>query len=656
MDKKNTIIGVLLIVAAFYFMYDSAKKDAAVARAARQAAPARVEAPAGGAKSAVETHFQMAESSAKKSTKEEFCVIKNENLSVNFTNMGGSIANVEILKYADNQDSDKPFSFNSVRGAVPAMSLAMFDSYGELPCPFLKPFSLALKSGDTVSYEYVEPGLMRITRTYALISSGKNDFTKYTLVVKTKIDNISGKPLKLGEIYICLGAVPPTASDVYGSNLSFLMYNGGSHFARSSSFIDSSGFLGIGSSQARPFEKISVQDSIWGAVKNQFFAAVFTPEGAVSNAGFAIPLKTGYKTDDKYMKNSIAGFMGFNAGVIEAGKSWELAGTYYVGPKELDALASLGAGQEEVMNYGWFGFVSRPLSRLLVWINSWVGVVSPAWSWGWSIIILTLIVRLLLWPLTSVQIKSAQRMAKMQEPIKAIREKYKDDPKRVQQETMKIYSEYGINPLAGCLPILIQIPIFIGLYYMLQTSCEIRFAHFLWIKDLSLPDTLESVPSVFGIPLHILPLLNAFVTFVQMHLSPTPSTDKTQAMMFKLMPVILLVFFYTFPSGLVLYWLVQSLLGILQALVVRMGMDKVVLKKRTKPSFMQRMQMAMEQAQAVQEGRGEDFKKLPLKERLRIAAEDARKAREKLKSDRLKGTLYEKRKKNPGGRSTPKKR
>ena len=283
-------------------------------------------------------------------------------------------------------------------------------------------------------------------------------------------------------------------------------------------------------------------------------------------------------------------------------------------------------------------------------------MISPEWGWGWSIKILTLLVRLVLWPLTSIQIKSAQRMAKMQGPIKEIREKYKDDPKRIQQETMKIYSEYGINPLAGCLPILIQIPIFIGLYYMLQTSCEIRFAHFLWIKDLSLPDTIASCPSVFGIPLHVLPLINAAVTFIQMHITPTPSTDKTQAMMFKLMPVILLLFFYNFPSGLVLYWLVQSLLGILQSLIIRLGADRVKLQKRSKPGFMQRFQEAMEQAQAAQNQRGESFKKLPLREQLRIAREDALKAKRKKREDALKGTMYEKRKKNPGGRSTPKKR
>ena len=190
---------------------------------------------------------------------------------------------------------------------------------------------------------------------------------------------------------------------------------------------------------------------------------------------------------------------------------------------------------------------------------------------------------------------------------------------------------------------------------MLQTSCEIRFAHFLWIKDLARPDTIEALPSIFGIPLHLLPIINAVITCLQMHLMPSMA-DKMQSWMFKLMPFIMLVIFYTFPSGLVLYWTVQSLLGILQVLVVRMGAKKVVLKKREKPSFMQRMQEAMEQAQAAQQARGPEFEKLPLKERLRIAREDAAKARKKLKDERLKGTMYEPRKKNPGGRSTRPKR
>ncbi len=380
MDKKNTIIGVLLIIAAFYFMYDSTTKDAAVARA-RQAEAAKVAAMPESQKSAEQVRSAFPLKSTDANVKEQFCDLGNENISVKFTNKGGAIADVKVLKYADRQGSDAPFSFNDVSGAYPALSLAFFDPSGELPQPFLKPFRLEAKSGDTVSYEYVDAGKMRISRTYVLVKADKLEFTKYTIFAKTKIENLSDKPLSLREVYMCLGAVPPTESDVYGSNLAFLLYNGSAHFARSSSFIDSSGFLGIGATQARIFEKISAPDSTWGSVKNQFFAAVFTPEGKTSNAGFAIPLKTGFKTDNKYMKNSVAGFMGFAAESIAAGQSWEISGTYYVGPKELDTLASLGAGQEEVMNYGWFGFVSRPLSRLLVWINSWVETVSPDWSW-----------------------------------------------------------------------------------------------------------------------------------------------------------------------------------------------------------------------------------------------------------------------------------
>lgn len=158
-----------------------------------------------------------------------------------------------------------------------------------------------------------------------------------------------------------------------------------------------------------------------------------------------MPLSINLKDPNKYMRNAVAGFMGFEVDTLQPGQVWNLGGSYYVGPKELDRLYSLGGGQDAIMDYGWFGFVSRPLSRLMNWIYSWVSVVSPNWGWGWAIIILTVLVRAVLWPLTSVQIKSSQRMSKLQEPIKALREKYKDDPKKVQQETMKLYSEYGIN-------------------------------------------------------------------------------------------------------------------------------------------------------------------------------------------------------------------
>ncbi len=655
MDKKNTFIGILLLLASFYFMYDYSKKEAELAQYKQtQATAPKAQVTTSKNDSAKKPVAISEETTFKDALKEEFVTLENNDIKVLFTNKGGAIKDVKLLKYFKNQTEKTPYAFNDIKNTLPALSAGVYDEASFLPKPILNAFQLVEKTDTKVTYEYTN-AKFKIKREYLIVKGDKEDYQPYTILTKTTVENLGKEKLSLRELSFYLGAVPPTESDIYGSNLAFALFdeNNDTTFARSSIFLDSSGFLGIGASQAKEHETVKAPTK-WIAIKNQFFAAVFTPDSILANGGTAIPVAINVGADNKYMKNAVAGFINFDIPTLEPQKQWSIEGAYYVGPKELDRLFSIGRKQEAIMDYGWFGFVSRPLSRLLNWIHSWIEVVSPDWGWGWSIIILTLVVRLILWPLTSIQIKSSQRMAKMQEPLKAIREKFKDDPKRVQQETMKIYSEYGINPLAGCLPIFIQIPIFIGLYYMLQTSCEIRFAHFLWIDDLALPDTLSWCPSIFGFPLHILPLLNALVTFIQMHLTPTPSADKSQAFMFKLMPVIMLVFFYTFPSGLVLYWLVQSLLGIVQAIIVRRGKDKVVLKKRTKPGFMQRLQEAMEQAQAQQQARGPEFDKLPLRERLRIAREDAIKAKKRMR-DQAMGASPE-RKKNPGGRSTKPKR
>ncbi len=654
MDKKNTFIGILLLLASFYFMYDYSSKEAELAKYQQAQAAAKATSKS----STTETPKQPVSISSstdfKDLQKEEFVSLENQDIKILFTNKGGAIKDVKLLKYFKDQSDNTPYAFNDIKNTLPVMATAIYDDTSFLPQPILNTFKLVKKTDTEIVYELVAPKF-KITREYLIVKEEKENFQPYTILTKTTVKNLDKTDLTLREISFYLGAVPPTESDIYGSNLAFALFDedNDTTFARSSIFLDSSGFLGIGSSKAKEYEIVK-EPTKWIAIKNQFFAAVFTPVQTLASGGIAMPVELNVGADNKYMKNAIGGFINFNIPTLAPQKEWSVEGAYYVGPKELERLFSIGGKQETIMDYGWFGFVSRPLSRLLNWIHSWIEIVSPDWGWGWSIIILTLVVRLILWPLTSIQIKSSQRMAKMQEPLRAIREKFKDDPKRVQQETMKIYSEYGINPLAGCLPIFIQIPIFIGLYYMLQTSCEIRFAHFLWIDDLALPDTLSWCPSIFGFPLHILPLLNALVTFIQMHLTPTPSTDKTQAFMFKLMPVIMLVFFYTFPSGLVLYWLVQSLLGIVQAIIIRRGKDKVVLKKRTKPSFMQKLQDAMEQAQAQQQARGPEFDKLPLRERLRIAREDAIKARKRMREQSM-GASPE-RKKNPGGRSTKPKR
>ena len=153
-------------------------------------------------------------------------------------------------------------------------------------------------------------------------------------------------------------------------------------------------------------------------------------------------------------------------------------------------------------------------------------------------------------------------MAKIQGPMSELKEKHKDNPQKMQQETIKLFREHRINPVAGCLPILIQMPIFLGLFYMLRTASELRHEPFLWVSDLSQPDTVFELA---GLPINILPLIMGVTMFLQMHMMPvSPTADPVQQKVFKFMPLIFLVFLYNFSSGLVLYWTVQNLLTILQ--------------------------------------------------------------------------------------------
>ena len=189
------------------------------------------------------------------------------------------------------------------------------------------------------------------------------------------------------------------------------------------------------------------------------------------------------------------------------------------------------------------------------------GIYSAVRNWGWTIIILTVIIKLLMWPVTQMQLRSSKKMATIQEPLKLLRERYKDNPQKLQAETMKLFKENRINPASGCLPAVIQIPIFIGLYYMLRSASEIRFQPFLWVKDLSMPDTVGYLGSF---PINIMPLLMGVTMVVQMKVTPMPSTDSAQQKIFMLMPFIFLFFCYNFPAALVLYWTVQNLFTIVQ--------------------------------------------------------------------------------------------
>lgn len=195
-------------------------------------------------------------------------------------------------------------------------------------------------------------------------------------------------------------------------------------------------------------------------------------------------------------------------------------------------------------------------------------------NYGLAIILITVLVRVGTWPIMAKQMKSAERMRELMPRIKEIQEKHKDDKQRQSEETFKLYRETGVNPLGGCLPMVLQLPVFIGLFYALQSSIDLRHAPFVWwINDLSAPATFFTLP-VLDFPVRLLPILMGASMYVQQKMTPQTGMDPAQArMMLIMMPGMMLVISYGFPAGLVLYWLVSNLLGIGHQLLVRRQMQ-----------------------------------------------------------------------------------
>ena len=184
--------------------------------------------------------------------------------------------------------------------------------------------------------------------------------------------------------------------------------------------------------------------------------------------------------------------------------------------------------------------------------------------YGWVIVVITVVLRLVFWPLTASSTRSTKRMQALQPQIKALQEKYKDDPMKLQKKQWEIYKENGVNPMGSCLPALIQWPVFIGFYTMIRTAIELRGAHFLWVTDLSKPDTLFLIPGI-NFPVNLLPLLMVIVMVWQAHLTPpSPGMDPGQQKMMRFMPAVILIFLYFYSSGMALYMFVSTLLGIIQ--------------------------------------------------------------------------------------------
>ncbi|MGH8667306.1 MAG: membrane protein insertase YidC, partial [Burkholderiales bacterium] len=244
-------------------------------------------------------------------------------------------------------------------------------------------------------------------------------------------------------------------------------------------------------------------------------------------------------------------------GRIEPGASATQQVTLYAGPQDQDKLATIAPGLDLTVDYGWLTVIAAPLFWVLKTVHRWVG------NWGVAIILLTVLIKLLFYPLSAASYKSMARMRVLAPKMQRLKEQYGDDRQRMQQAMMELYKTEKINPLGGCLPILVQIPVFISLYWVLLASFELRQAPFmLWIKDLAAPD-----------PYFILPVLMGATMIIQTRLNPEPP-DPVQAKIMKIMPIAFSVFFFFFPAGLVLYWLVNNILSIAQQWHITRSMEQ----------------------------------------------------------------------------------
>lgn len=302
----------------------------------------------------------------------------------------------------------------------------------------------------------------------------------------------------------------------------------------------------------------------WFGYSQKYFISTFLPETGAD---------TKLSVDGLSEEGLVRAVYSYPEDTIPAAKTSARTWEVYLGPLEYDIVKAVGYNLQESVNYGWVEFLAKPLLDFLKWLNGYFH------NYGVSIIVITIIIRLVFLPLTirsMISMKKTQfQMEKLKPKMDAIKEKFKDDKAKQNAEIMKLYTSSGVNPLAslgGCFPLLIQLPVFIALYDVLLHSIDLRHSAFLWIQDLSEPETLFDIPGI-GIPFRILPLLMGVSWFISQKMTPmTPAAGgenmQLQMKMMQFMPIIFTVMFWGLPSGLILYWTVSNILSIFQQMYV----------------------------------------------------------------------------------------
>jgi len=534
-----------------------------------------------------------------------------------FTNLGGGIKQVELLDQTKiiGEDGDYITLNAFAKHAIGTLTAGHGDFESTV-------YEIKERSDRSVVFAGTTPKGFHVEKRYTL---GRKNAAGYEdpHVVHLEIDisNPSEQTLSSRYFLYAGAAVPiavdqstkehPSKASAYSPTYYFLKDKGGFEYEYVRHFL--SGTF----SRGKPSEEIHTRELNWAGVSSQFYTTIVeSPEPMdvpVWASAFEIEGDLSDTGSSKDKSQGIQCAIGLPELSLSAGEKRTVSYEIYIGPKEYSRLKALGDDRALVMNYdgipifGWIlGWAIKPLAgwliQGLVWMEGKVG------QFGFAIILITIMIRIIIWPLYAKSTRTMKRMSKLAPIMKELKEKYKDDPTRLNQETMQLYRDYKINPAGGCLPMFVQMPIFLGFYRMLFSAVELRHESFLWVEDLSMPDTLFHISFLGNIPFNLLPLLMAVTMIIQMKLMPS-SGDPMQRRIFMFMPIFFLFICYNFASALALYWTTQNIFSIGQTWLMNKlpepELKKVKSKKKAGGGFLARLQEQAEAQQKKQKVLGE---------------------------------------------------
>ena len=544
MDRTAWIVITLCVIGLVAWEWWTVKhpppRPAAVALATPTATPVAIaSATAAPLASPVPNPTPQAQATPEFAEKTE--TLRNDDVELRVTNRGGGIRDAVLPNHI--AQGDQRVVLNS-KDLPPIGAIVT-----EPNSPQFDEFALTRDPDGAIKAERTADNVTVRKRFFFPPTKEKKD----NFLAEMDVDIVNGgaQPYSNPAYYVALGSAAPIHPRDY-SYYTRLVWclDGKAKGVDVNWFGGGGGFLGIGSRAPHPFYNADLANADWAAVSDQFFTTLIAPLTAKGNGVWG----RRFDISPEQKMFGLVGALRMPSFQLPPGQTYSAKFEIWAGPKIYHRLARLDHNEAEIMDFGMFKIVSQFLLNFLNWLHGFIG------SYGWSILALTAVVKIVLWPLQDRANKSMRRMSLLNPKVQELREKYKDDPTRMNQEVMKLYKDYGINPVGGCLPMMIQIPIFFGLFKMLGQAVELRNAHFLWVKDLSQPDT---VAMLFGVPINVIPLCMAASQIWLMAMTPKTG-DPTQRRVMMFTPLIFLFICYNFAAALALYYTTQNIFSIVQ--------------------------------------------------------------------------------------------